>query len=128
MAEKQIVIVDTNIVIELFKGNKKIRTLCEKIGENRLYISAITVGEFYFGALNKKEVPLIKKHLEKFPWISINEDISRIFTDLMIRYSLSHRPYIGDMLIAATALYFDIPVFTLNTKDFRYIKGLKLYK
>ena len=128
MAEKQIVIVDTNIVIELFKGNKKTRTKCEKIGENRLYISEITVGEFYFGALNKKEVPLIKKHLAKFPWIPINEHISQIFTELMITYSLSHRPYIGDMLIAATAMYFDVPVYTLNTKDFKYIKGLKLYK
>jgi len=44
----------------------------------------------------------------------------------MIAHSLSHRPYIGDMLIAATALCFNAPLFTLNTKDFKYIKGLKL--
>lgn len=128
MAEKPIVVIDTNIVIELFKGNKKVKAKCEKIGESRLYISDITVAEFYFGALNKKEIPLLKKHLDKFPWIPINEGISKLFTDLMITYSLSHRPYIGDMLIAATALYFDVPVYTLNTKDFKYIKGIKLYK
>jgi len=77
--------------------------------------------------LNKKEIPLIKKHLDKFPWIPVNEEISSIFTKFMIEYSLSHKPYIGDMLIVATAIYYDIYVLTLNTKDFRFIKGIKIY-
>jgi len=67
MAEKRIVIIDTNIVIELFKGNEQVRKKCEEIGEDRLYISEITVAEFYYGALNKKEIPKIKKHLTSFP-------------------------------------------------------------
>jgi len=127
MAENTSVIIDTNIIIELYKGNQKIRHICEKIGEQNLYISEISVAEFYFGALNKKETPLIKKHLEKFPWIPVNEEISGIFTKFMMEYSLSHKPYIGDMLIAATAIYYDIHLLTLNIKDFRFIKGIRLY-
>jgi len=127
MAENTVVILDTNIIIELYKGNQNIRHICEKIGEQNLYISEISVAEFYFGALNKREIPFIKKHLEKFPWIPINEEISGIFTKLMIEYSLSHKPFIGDMLIAATAIYYDVHVYTLNIKDFRFIKDIKLY-
>jgi len=33
MAKNTIVILDTNIIIELYKGNQKIRHICEKIGE-----------------------------------------------------------------------------------------------
>ncbi|MFH1320372.1 MAG: type II toxin-antitoxin system VapC family toxin [Bacteroidota bacterium] len=127
MAENQAVILDSNIIIELYKGNKRIRKRCESIGEQSLYISEISVAEIYFGALNKKEVTLIQKHLDKFPWIPVNENISNIFTNLMIEYSLSHKPYIGDMLIAATAIYYDIHLYTLNIKDFKFINGLKLY-
>ncbi len=34
---------------------------------------------------------------------------------------------IEDALIAATALYHDIELFTLNLKDFMYIPEIKLY-
>ncbi len=127
MAENQTVICDTNIIIELFKANEEVRNACLSIGMNNLCISAITVGEFYYGALNKKEIPLIKKHLEKFAILPITEPISKIFTDLMRKYCLSHRPFIGDILIAATALYHNIEIYTLNRKDFHFISDLKLY-
>lgn len=127
MAEEQAVILDTNIIIELYKGNKNIRKQCESIGEEYLYISEISVAEIYFGALDKNEVPRIQKHLEKFSWIPVNEYISHTFTNLMIEFSLSHKPHIGDMFIAATAMYYDIHLYTLNTKDFEFINELKLY-
>ena len=56
------VILDTNIVIELFKNNQNIKQKIKDIGTKNLAISAISVGEFYYGALNKREMKLIKKH------------------------------------------------------------------
>lgn len=41
MAETQPVILDTNIIIELYKGNENVRAVCEKIGEKNLYISEL---------------------------------------------------------------------------------------
>jgi len=41
-------------------------------------------------------------------------------------YHLSHGLGIADALIAATSIEADIPLFTYNTKDFRFIKGLTL--
>ncbi len=127
MAGNQAVVCDTNIIIELFKGNEEVKKNCLEIGVNNLCVSTITVGEFYYGTLNKKEMPLIEKHLKKFSILAINESVSDIFADLMRKYCLSHRPFIGDMLIAATALHHDLEIYTLNQKDFHFIGGLKLY-
>lgn len=132
MAENQTVICDTNIIIELFKDNEEVKEACLSIGINNLYVSSITVGEFYYGALNKKEIPRIKRHLEKFINLPISEPISAIFMDLMRKYCLSHKPFIGYILIAATALHYDIKLYTLklytlNRKDFHFIPNLKLH-
>ena len=45
----------------------------------------------------------------------------------MLLYSLSHKLSIPDALIAATALNYDIELYTYNIKDFRFIDGIKLY-
>ena len=127
MAKDQAVICDTNIVIELFKNNSEVVEACLGIGVNNLCISSITVGEFYFGALDKKEIISIRKHLEQFAVLPVNESVSFIFVELMQKYCLSHKPFIGDMLIAATALFYDIEIYTLNRKDFHFISNLKLY-
>jgi predicted nucleic acid-binding protein len=41
--------------------------------------------------------------------------------------ALSHKLSLPDGFIAATALAFEITLYTLNEKDFRFIDGLKLY-
>jgi predicted nucleic acid-binding protein len=128
MAEDRAVVCDTNIIIELFKGNEEVKQHCLSIGINNLCISTITVGEFYYGALNKKEIPLIRQHLQRFAILPITEPISTIFNDLMRQYCLSHRPFIGDMLIAATALHHGWDIYTLNQKDFHFIPDLTLYQ
>lgn len=127
MAGNQVVVCDKNIVIELFKDNQVVKDTCLEIGVNNLCVSSISIAEFYFGALNKREIPLISKHLEKFSALPLNENISSIFIDLMRKFCLSHKPFIGDMLIAATALHYEIELYTLNRKDFQFIPGLKLY-
>jgi len=126
MEKISFVILDTNIIIEIFKNNSFIIQKCSELGFENLLISDVTVGEFYAGTLNKREFPKIKKHIERFPVLHINEEISKTMAKLMETFCLSHHPYMGDMLIAATALYYDIPVYTLNVKDFKHIPNLQI--
>jgi len=128
MAQKKIILCDTNIIIEYLKENLEIVEELDKIGKDSIYISSITVGELYFGALNKTELHLIRKKINTLVHIPIIETISEIYEDLMLKYSLSHKLSIPDAIIAATALYFDLELFTYNLKDFRFIKDIKLYK
>ena len=127
MASKKIILCDTNIIIEFLKETPTVVANLDDIGKDSIYISSITAGELYFGALNKVELSFIRKKINSLVHIPITEPISDIFEDLMIKYSLSHKLAIPDAIIAATALYFDIELFTYNLKDFRFIKDLKLY-
>lgn len=89
-------------------------------------ISSITVTELYYGALNKQELFRLKKFIALFEVIEIDENISKISTELIFEYAKSHNLTIPDSLIAATAISGDIKIYTLNLKDFRYIDGLYL--
>lgn len=46
---------------------------------------------------------------------------------LLDTYHLSHGLAIPDALIAATSLETDLRLFSYNVRDFKFIKGLKLY-
>lgn len=83
--------------------------------------------ELYIGALNKKELNILQKFVNSFEVIDINELISNISTNLIIRYAKSHSLHIADAIIAATAIHSDISLYTLNLKDFKYISELKLF-
>ncbi len=128
MAEKEIVLCDTNIIIELFKGTSEVVNQIRSIGDSSVYVSSITVAEMYYGALNKNELDKIRKRLNRIIHIPVSESVSDIFESLMYKYSLSHKIGIPDAIIAATALYYDIPLYTMNKKDFSFIPDLILYK
>jgi tRNA(fMet)-specific endonuclease VapC len=125
--EKKIVLSDTNILIELYKNNSKIISSLQSIGEENIAISSITAGELIFGALNKKETQTIRKDIEGLILFHMNEAITVKFIELMLKYSKSHGLDVPDALIAATAIVNDVKLYTLNSKDFKYIDELKLY-
>ncbi len=68
----------------------------------------------------------IEKALDQLRCYHITSAISKNAVELMRKYSKSHGLAIPDALIAATALIEELPLFTLNVKDFRYIDTLSL--
>ncbi|MBW2607147.1 MAG: type II toxin-antitoxin system VapC family toxin [Deltaproteobacteria bacterium] len=122
------ILCDTNVIIEILKGNEKTIKIIESIGLENIAISSVTVMELYFGALNKRELSKIKKHLKALNIVHFDNDISELAVSLIESYSKSHGLQIPDAIIAATALSFEIKLFTLNLKDFKYIDGLNLQK
>ena len=121
------IVLDTNILIEVLKGNKTIIDKLELLSVD-FYISSITVMELYYGALNKAELFQLKKFISLFKVIEVNENISSISTELIFEYAKSHNLAIPDSLIASTAISIDSKLLTLNLKDFKYIDGLLLVK
>jgi tRNA(fMet)-specific endonuclease VapC len=120
------VILDTNILIELYRGNVFVKNELEQIKPKILYISSISTAEFMVGAKNKEDFNRIEKHLNAYTSIPVTADITDVFINLFKTYTLSHRPAIADTLIAATALYYHLPLVTLNKKDFQFIPGIEL--
>jgi tRNA(fMet)-specific endonuclease VapC len=128
MAGKKIILCDSNIFIALYRGQQQTIESLTAIEQDNIAISAVTAGELLFGARNKKELATIKKDIAKLQLLPINEDISAISLQLIEKYCLSHKLSIPDALIAATALYYNIKLYTLNLKDFTFIPNLILYR
>ena len=122
------ILCDTNIIIEILKGDEKTIKIIESIGLENLAISSVTVMELYFGSFNKRELNKIKKHLKALNIVHFDKDISELAICMIESYGKSHGLQIPDAIIAATALSFKMKLFTLNLKDFKYIDGLKLQK
>lgn len=120
------ILVDTDILIELFKGNPEVFLQLESLGPENIGLSAVTAMELYCGALNKLELQRIRKRLGAFQLRHITQDISERSMALIALYAKSHGLQIPDAVIAATAIENSSPLFTLNTRDFRFIEGLQL--
>jgi len=119
---------DTNIFIEMYRRNAVICTELEKIGHDNIAVSDVTRAELFYGAINKSELKMICNDLDQVSTLHINTEISEMAVSLVEQYCLSHKLDIEDALIAATAIYHNIELFTLNTKDFKFIPNIKLYQ
>jgi len=54
------VLCDTNIFIEIYKGNDLIIDVLRKLGQDNVAISDVSCAELLYGARNKKELDLIR--------------------------------------------------------------------
>jgi len=114
--------------LKFIKNNISIVEEVKKIGQGNISISDITCAELYFGARNKKELQTIAKDLKKLQIIHIQAEISDKAVKLVEKYAMSHKLSIPAALIAATSIYYNLSLYTLNVKDFVYIENVKLYK
>lgn len=122
------ILLDTSVIVDFLRSKEKNKTLFYNLKKKKhvFQISVITHTELYAGksVWEKKgaraELDAIFKTLTIIPLtlpISINAGRLRAFNSL---------PTI-DAIIAATALEDNIPLSTLNVRDFRKVKSLKLF-
>lgn len=122
------IILDTNIFIEIYRGNKKISDIVSRIGQEDIAITDVTRAELFYGARNKSELATIRKNLENLETIHINANISKMAVDLVEQFSLSHKLDLEDALIASSAIFYSADLYTLNLKDFIFIPNIKIFK
>jgi len=128
----QIVICDTDVLIDYFdagqlRHNDTKNIIEERISLNLVAISAITKMELLIGASNKTELNQIDKLTKRLGLLLINDEITRKALELIKTYRLSHGLAIPDAIIAATAIISELELFTYNQRDFKFISGLKLF-
>ena len=117
-----LIFLDTCIVIDFINGKLD---LSKDIIENSC-INSIVDMEVVVGAKNKRELHTINKKLNSFKKVKTEQDILTLARELLARYALSHNMSIYDAIIASTCLIYDLPLWTYNKKDFRYIEDLTL--
>jgi len=126
--EEELVLCDTNVFIHFFNGNEETINIFKKLGDRRILIPSVTVMELYQGMGNKAELSSMKKKIKNYSVLHFTSDVSILAIGYINRYSLSHNLQIPDAIIAASAVTFQLPLFTYNLKDFRFIPKIKLYE
>ena len=117
---------DTCILIDYLKGKAEVQQKLTKGREQGLGMSSVTYMELMVGALNKREVGIIKKAFSDFEIVEVSESISIKARNLIEKYTKSHGLLIPDALIGATALELELPLYTANIKDFQFLPDLVL--
>jgi len=120
-----VILLDTNVLIEILKGNKTTIQKVENL-HTTLSISSITVMELYYGALNKAEIKKLEKFITLFTILHINTEISIHSTELIKTYAKSHNLDTNILIEILKGNLYGYSLFTYNIKDFRYIDGINL--
>jgi len=121
-----IVFIDSCVVIDFMRGDDLIKERLLLI--DKPCINYIVEMELIRGANNKRELNRIEMDLNFFKRLPFHDAVADLSTALIRDYSLSHNLQIPDAIIAATCLVYDIPLYTHNLKDFRFIHAIKLFK
>lgn len=61
MADKGLLILDTNILIEIIRRNIEVIENCDKAGTENLFITSVTRSEFLLGSRDKADFIVNKK-------------------------------------------------------------------
>ena len=81
-------LLDTNIIIDLFKKNQQAVSIIQRIQNDNLFITVITIAEFYQGVIystNKSKTIIAFK---EFIWcfdiqiISVDEEVAQKYAEL----------------------------------------------
>lgn len=127
MAKNSAALVDTDILIKIYRGDKEKQQIMHPIQEN-LAISIITIMELQAGAKSNQNKYEILKTSKAYNIFYLNDIISKIALNLFKKYSVEYKAGVADILIAATAISTGIPLYTDNIRHFEFIEELTLYK
>ena len=123
-------LIDTDVLIWLFRGQPSARKALEKA--DRVQLSTITYMELVQGMRNKEEFRLLRQTIHEHQWdiLPLSENISHRATVYIENYALSHGMQLADALIAASAVESGAALMTANTKHYKVIPeiDLKMYR
>jgi tRNA(fMet)-specific endonuclease VapC len=126
-------LIDTDWVIDHLKGRSATVEAITRLVEDGIAMSLITYGEIYEGILLGRDP---KRHEQGFlAFLRTPIDVLPLNKSIMKRFGQirGHLRQTGqlisdfDILIAATALHYDLTLLTHNTRHFNRIPTLKLY-
>ena len=123
-------LLDTNICISLLRGNRDVARKLIVIGEDKCFLSGITLYELMFGAYNsgrsQQEILKVKEFVNRFPVVSLMDSAEEYAcrkTQLRASGIMFDE---FDLLIAASALSGNYILVTDNIKHFQRITNLRL--
>lgn len=124
MAER--VICDTGVLSRYFTNQRAdiIEVIDNRIGIRNVFVTSVNRIELLnwlsnYRYFNKSERAFLRSYILGIPLLHINEEISKIATEISEK-NINSKPV--DTFICAVALYYDLKIYTLDN-DFKQIKA-----
>lgn len=121
-------LLDTNVLIAMFKGNKAIRESIISAKPSQCIISDLTIGELLVGAYkggNKRQWEQVSDTQRKFATLPVSFDIIELYAKIRADLELQGiRVDSIDLLIGCTALRHGLTIVTHNRKHYERIPNL----
>ncbi|MBC7890493.1 MAG: type II toxin-antitoxin system VapC family toxin [Ferruginibacter sp.] len=127
MGQKPQILVVTDILIMVFRGDKKNKKILDE-NTGKLAVSNITYFELLAGLKTKQRIIDFNKQMRAYIVIHLSEAISRQTFSIFKKYTTTHQLLPADALIASTAIENGLQLLTNNSEDFLFIKELQLFK
>lgn len=126
-------LLDADWVINALANIPRATTPLLQLASQRIAISQVTVAEIYEGAFRSSNpeamLAIYRGFLAPFQRLTVTDAIAERFAE--VRSLLRRRGQLisdFDIMLAATALHYDLTVLTFNIKDFQRIPDLKFYR
>lgn len=125
-------LIDSDYLIYFLKGRTDAVELITGLSDENLFTSVICVGEVLEGLLlnrQRKRKKQFEGFIETLKVLDVDLQVVRQFADL--RKTLRRRGQLidnFDLLIASSCMVHGLSLVTANTKHFKRVPGLKLYK
>ena len=122
-------LLDTNIVISMFRNRHNVRGRILETGTENCYISEITVAELFYGASKsgrQENFDDVENLLKKFTVVPIFPAL-RLYAENKAKLEKTGRSIDDfDLLIGSSAVFNDMVAVTNNTKHFERIPNIRL--
>ena len=125
--------IDTNIIVDIFRGNKDLLNEIENITERKdnFSITVLNLAELFKGAYlsAKKEenLSLIEEFIKNVEILNFNKESSKIYGEIFSELQKKGKQSEEiDLLIASIVLAYDAYLITKNKKHFENISKLKI--
>ena len=105
------ILCDTNVLIHLLNNNTDV---IEFLDGKSIIISSITELELYGRQMNPQELEIISSLIDSCIVVDLIQPIKKIVIQLKQKYQIK----LPDAIIAATSIYYDIPLVTFDS-DFQ---------
>ncbi|KAA3598053.1 MAG: type II toxin-antitoxin system VapC family toxin [Calditrichaeota bacterium] len=121
------VLLDTNIIIALFKNDENVISSLKKVSE--VFVSNITIGELFFGAeksfRKEEKINKIEKFIQNIVVLPCNLSTSKVYGKVKNELKQKGNPIPeNDILISATAIQNKLQLISRD-KHFEKITNLK---
>jgi tRNA(fMet)-specific endonuclease VapC len=126
-------LIDTDWAINAIAGRDPAANMLRRIASQRPFVSLISVGELYEAAFNSSNpqahLANSRQFLGGLQTLGLNDQIAERFAETRA-FLRRHGRLISDLdlLIAVTALHYELTLLTFNVRHFERVPDLRVYR